>query len=227
MPTVLITGANKGLGLEFARQYAAQGWQVIATCPMLEMADALRALPGRVRIEKLDVTLGDDIAALAHTLADTAIDLLLLNAGVHLQKDRPLEQLDPQTWLEELQVNVVAPIMVARQFAPMVARSSQKRIIAMSSSLGSLAMNQAGGNLSYRSTKSALNSALRTLSVELRADGITVTPIAPGITRTDMGGPQAPFTVEDSALRVRGVIDQLTLEHSGRFFSRDASELPW
>lgn len=227
MPTVLITGANKGLGLEFARQYAASGWKVIATSPRLDWTDALRELNGALQIEKLDVRSADELDALARALEGVAIDVLLLNAGVHLQKDKPLDQLDPDTWLEELRVNVIAPVMVARRFAPLVGRSAQRKIVAMSSSLGSIAMNTAGGNLSYRSAKSALNSALRTLAVELRSSGVIVAPIAPGITRTDMGGPLAPFTAQDSVERVRQVIAELTIEHSGRFFSRDGTELAW
>lgn len=227
MPTVLITGANKGLGLEFARQYAADRWRVIATCPDPAAAGDLRALPGDVRVERLDVTAQDQIDALADALAAEAIDLLLLNAGVHLQKDCTLATLDPVRWLEELRINVIAPIMVARRFVPHVARSRERRIVAMSSSLGSHAMVRAGSNHAYRSAKAALNMALGVMALELKEQGITVVPVAPGMTRTDMGGPDAPFSAEDSVAHVRRTIAGLRPGDTGRFLSRDASALPW
>lgn len=227
MPTVFITGANKGLGLEFARQYADDGWQVIASCPDPQQAQALKRLKGSVELCALDVRNAPAIDALAASLGSRSIDLLLLNAGLHLQKDCTLETLDGPLWLEEMQVNVVAPIMVARRFAPLVARSVHKRIVAMSSSLGSIAMVRNGGNQAYRSGKAALNAALRILSFDLAGEGITVAAIAPGLTRTDMGGPAALYSPEDSVANVRRTVAGLTPADSGKFLNRDGTPLPW
>lgn len=227
MPTVLITGANKGLGLEFARQYAADGWRVIASCPAPATAHELKRIAGRIETHALDVRDSAAIDALAAQLSGTAIDLLLLNAGLHLQKDCTLESLDADLWLQEMRVNVVAPIMVARRFAAHVARSREKRIVAMSSSLGSIAMLANGGNYAYRSGKAALNASLKMLSSDLMAQGITVVAVAPGLTRTDMGGPNALFSPEDSVANVRRTVAAVTFEDSGRFLSRDGSALPW
>ena len=227
MPSVLITGANKGLGLEFARQYAAEGWQVIATCPDPAGAEALHRIGGEITVHALDVTDSAAIDELSATLNGTAIDLLLLNAGLHLQKDCSLQTLDAALWLDELKVNVIAAPMVARRFVPLVARSAQKRIVAMSSSLGSIAMMKTGGNYAYRAGKAALNAVLRTLSADLAAQAITVAAVAPGLTRTDMGGPNALFATDDSVSRVRKTIAGLRLENSGGFFDRDGKVLPW
>jgi NAD(P)-dependent dehydrogenase (short-subunit alcohol dehydrogenase family) len=227
MPTVFITGANKGLGLEFARQYADDGWRVIASCPDPAEARELKTLKGQVDMRALDVRDGRAIEELAQQLEGTAIDLLLLNAGLHLQKDCTLDSLDGELWLDEMRVNVVAPIMVARRFAGLVARSGQRRIVAMSSSLGSIAMIKNGGNYAYRAGKAALNSSLKILSADLAGQGITVVAIAPGLTRTDMGGPNALFSTEDSVSNVRRTMAALGPGDSGKFLSRDATPLPW
>ncbi len=226
MPTVLVTGANRGLGLEFARQYAAAGWQVIATCREPGRAAALKSLPG-VSVESLDITDGASIAALARRLGNAAIDLLLLNAGVHLQKDCSLEELDPLKWLEEMRVNAIAPVMLARRLANHVARSEQKRVVAISSGSGSIANAKRGGNYAYRSVKAALNMAMKALAADLGPRGITVVPVAPGHTRTDMGGGDAPHSAEDSVAKVRATIAALRFADSGSFFNRDGTRLPW
>jgi NAD(P)-dependent dehydrogenase (short-subunit alcohol dehydrogenase family) len=227
VPCVLVTGANRGLGLEFARQYAAEGWHVIATCRSKQAASELRALAGDIVVEALDVTDARSIDALASRLGTPPIDVLLLNAAVHLQRDAKLADLDAARWLEELNVNVVAPVMVARRLADCVARSAQKRIVAISSGSGSIGNVQRGDGYAYRSGKAALNMAMRVLSLELAPRGITAVPIAPGHTRTNMGGSNAPYAVEDSVAKVRAVIGVLTPEDSGQFLNRDGSRLPW
>ena len=127
----------------------------------------------------------------------------------------------------ELRVNVIAAPMVARRFVPLVARSNERRIVAMSSSLGSIAMMKTGGNYAYRAGKAALNAVMRTLAADLSGQGITVAVIAPGLTRTDMGGPNALFAVDDSVTRVRRTIAALRPDQSGGFFDRDGKTLPW
>jgi NAD(P)-dependent dehydrogenase (short-subunit alcohol dehydrogenase family) len=225
--TVLITGASRGLGLEFARQYAADGWTVIATCRDAARAADLKRLEGDIEIHGLDVSDVRSIDSLARALEGTAIDVLLLNAAVHLQKDCTLAALEPGRWLEELRINVVAPIMVARRFIPHVASSRQKRIVAISSGSGSTTRATGGGNYAYRSGKAALNNAMKILAADVSPQGIVAVPIAPGHTRTDMGGAEAPYSAEDSVARVREVIARLRPEDSGGFFNRDGSKLPW
>jgi NAD(P)-dependent dehydrogenase (short-subunit alcohol dehydrogenase family) len=227
MPSVMITGANRGLGLEFARQYAADGWRVIATCREPQRAKALQALKGDIERHPLDVTGRQSIESLVKALGQTAIDVLLLNAGVHLQKECTLEELDAARWLRELEVNAIAPLILARSLAGNVARSELRRIVAISSGGGSITNMKGGGNYAYRSGKAALNAAMKTLAFDLAPRGITVVPIGPGHTRTDMGGAGAPYGVEDSVARVCGVIERLTFKDSGTFLSRDGTPLPW
>ena len=227
MPSVLITGANRGLGLEFARQYAADGWRVIATCREPLRAQALQALKGDIGRHALDVTDKLSIGTLVKELGQTPIDVLLLNAGVHLQKECTLDEVDGARWLRELEINTVAPLIVARGLADNVARSDLRRIVAISSGGGSISNMKSGGNYAYRSGKAALNAAMKTLAFDLAPRGITVVPIGPGHTRTDMGGAQAPYGTEDSVVRVRRVIEGLTFKDSGTFLSRDGAPLPW
>ena len=227
MRSVLITGANRGLGLEFARQYAADGWRVIAACRDPAKAHDLRGLKGSVEILALDVTDKHSVGNLVDALGTSTIDVLLLNAGVHLQKDCSLEALNEELWQREFNVNVIAPLLLARRLADSVARSDLRRIVAISSGSGSIQNMKAGGNHAYRACKAALNASMKILASDLASRGVTVVPIAPGHTRTDMGGSNAPYTAEDSVTRVRGAIGRLTFKDSGTFLSRDGTPLPW
>jgi NAD(P)-dependent dehydrogenase (short-subunit alcohol dehydrogenase family) len=227
MPTVLITGASRGLGLEFARQYADDGWRVLATCREPEKAEALAALAGEVVIAPLDVGVRASVEAAARRFEGEAVDLLLLNAGIHPQKDARLGDLDDDLWAEELRINVIAQLRVAASFADHVARSERRLIIAMSSQAGSLSIQRRADNYAYRSGKAALNAALRTLALETEPRGVAVVAIGPGYTRTDMGGPDAPHGVEDSVARVRRVIEGLGIADTARFLSRDGDDIPW
>ena len=227
MPCILITGANRGLGLEFARQYLADNWRVIATCRDPANAPALHALKGGIELHAFEATDSRAIESLGAALAGTAIDVLLLNAGVHLQKDCTLEALDAGRWLRELEVNAIAPVILARRLADNVARSALRRIVAISSGSGSIHNMKGGGNTAYRAGKAALNASMKILAADLAPRGITVVPIAPGHTRTDMGGAEAPYAAEDSVTCVRGVIERLTFKDSGTFLSRDGAPLPW
>jgi len=227
MPSVLITGANRGLGLEFATQYLTSGWRVIATCREPLRAHALQALKGNIDIHALDITNNLSIGTLITALGNTPLDVLLLNAAVHLQPNCTLDELDAAKWLRELEVNVMAPVLLARRLADHVARSDLRRIVAVSSGSGSIANMKNGGGYAYRSSKAALNATMKILANDMAPRGITVVPIAPGHTRTDMGGSGAPYSAQDSVERVRGVIDRLSFKDSGSFLSRDGATLPW
>lgn len=227
MVTVLITGANRGLGLEFTRQYLAEGASVIAACRDPGRATALRALKGALEILPLDVGSATSIQALGVALGNRPIDVLLLNAAVHLQKDCTLASLDAAKWLAEFEINTVAPVMLARALTDNVANSAGRKIVSISSGSGSITNLRDGGNYAYRAGKAATNAAMRMLSHDLAPRGIIVTSIAPGHTRTDMGGDNAPYSAEDSVARVRGVIARLTLKDSGAFLSRDGTITPW
>lgn len=227
MRRVLITGASRGLGLEFARQYAVAGWRVLATCRSPATAPALKELPN-TEVHALDVADFAAIDALAETLSGVAIDLLLLNAGVMPQPNDnpPVETVDYTAWPDVFQVNTMGALRTAAAFKPHVAASARKIVAAVSSGGASLS-HPRGTNYVYRSSKAALNFCMAALAREWSGLGITVVMLAPGHTRTDMGGPDAPLAPEETVGRVRRVIEKLSSKDSGRFIGNDGRDNPW
>ncbi len=223
MPTVLITGANRGIGLEFARQYAADGWRVIATARDPGAADELRAIGG-VRSEQLDMADLEAVAAFAQRV-DGPLDLLIANAGTY-QPETVDSAEDSRGWVQMMIVNAIAPFMLARSLLDRVAEARGK-LIAISSDMGSIADNRSGRFVPYRSSKSALNSAWRSLAIEARPLGVLAAALNPGWVKTRMGGPNAQLAPEDSIGEMRATIAGLTAEQSGGFFQRDGTVIPW
>ena len=226
-PTVLITGANRGLGLEFARQFAADGWHVIATCRQPNAAKALMAIKGDMRVRALDTTDPAQVGALARALKSEAIDLLINNAGIYGPRKVAFGRVDKDSWREVLEVNVMGPLMVSEALADHVARSTRKTVVTLTSMMGSIALNESGGSYIYRSSKAALNMVMKGLSVSLKPRGITVALIHPGWVRTDMGGASAQLSAEESVTAMRRIIDNLKPDDNGGFFNYDGKEIPW
>lgn len=226
MPTLLITGANRGIGLEFVKRYAAEGWQVIACCRDPQAAAALQAVPGKVTIERLEVTDYAAVDTLAAGYADTAIDLLLNNAGIYGNRDGALSISDFDTYLKVLQVNSVAPMKVALAFLPALKKARAAKIATISSRMGSIGAG-AGGSYAYRASKAAINAAMHNLALDLKPVGITCIVLHPGWVKTDMGGQGADITVETSVSGLKQVIDGATLKDTGKFLNYDGSEIPW
>jgi len=227
MPTCLVTGASRGLGLEFAKQYAAEGWRVIATCRKPEEAPALAALQGDVRIEPLDVTDFARIEALGRRLDGLPIDLLINNAGIYGPRVTRYDSVDYAAWPEVVRVNVMAPLKVTAVLAPNLAGSSLRIAVGISSLMGSIEDNTSGGSYIYRSSKAALHAVTRSLAIDLRSKKIIVCVLNPGWVRTDMGGSAAMLDPFESVAGMRDVISRLTLRESGYFFNYDGTELPW
>jgi NAD(P)-dependent dehydrogenase (short-subunit alcohol dehydrogenase family) len=227
VPTCLITGANRGIGLEFAKQYAAEGWQVIATCRKPDEAKALAHLEGDVQIHALDVSDFARIEALSRKLAGVAIDLLINNAGIYGPRVVPYGSVDYSAWSEVMRVNVMAPLKMSAVFADAVARSQMRLIVAVTSKMGSIADNTSGGSYIYRSSKAALNAVMKSLAIDLRSKGIVVAVLHPGWVRTDMGGSAAQIDAFESVAGMREVIAGLRDRDSGCFFNYDGAELPW
>jgi NAD(P)-dependent dehydrogenase (short-subunit alcohol dehydrogenase family) len=231
MTSILITGANRGLGLEFARQCNAAGWRVLACCREPVHADALKAIAAdsdeRVSLHRLDVADLKQIESLARDLRDESIDILLNNAGIYGPKDSTFGHVDYRAWADVLAVNVLAPMRMAECFVEQVARSKRKLIIGLSSQMGSIGDNNSGQHYPYRSSKAALNMVVKCLAVDLRERGITAVVLHPGWVETDMGGKNAPLKPPDSIRGMLQVINRLGLKDSGKFFSYDGSELPW
>ena len=217
MPTVLITGANRGLGLEFARQYSNHGWDVVATTR--QPSPDLDSLG--VRVEELDMQDLDAVATFAERLE--SLDLLIANAGTYGPRSIGTAG-EARDWAETFVVNTIAPFLLAQSVLPLVSRSDGK-LIGISTRMGSIDDNTSGGFIAYRSSKSALNSAWRTLAIDNR--DVVCAVLHPGWVQTRMGGESAPLQPEESVAAMRQLIDNLGLGQSGGFFSYDGSEIPW
>lgn len=218
MPKVLITGANRGIGLEFTRQYAADGWDVIATA---RQSNAELGELG-VRVEQLDMSDLDAVARFGGRL--DSLDLLIANAGTDHPKTSETAA-DGRAWAEMMVINCIAPLLLARSILPKV--NAGGKLIAISSRMGSIADNGLGGYVPYRSSKAALNAAWRSFALEVRPQGVVAAVLHPGWVQTRMGGPHAPLPVEDSVSGMREVIDSLGPRQSGGFFDQDGSAVPW
>ena len=229
MSTVLVTGASRGIGAEFVRQYAADGWRVhaLARDPVNApaLAEARRTHGERVRVHPIDVTDHAAIDALARDLAGTPIDVLLNVAGVLVAN--PFGQSDYERWMNSIRVNLFGPMKVSEAFVEHVAASEQRKIVTLSSVLGSVGANAAGGMYDYRSTKAAVNAIMKSMSLDLARRRIIAVPIHPGWVRTDMGGARAEVDVATSVSGMRAVIAGLTAAQTGRFLSYQGTELPW
>jgi NAD(P)-dependent dehydrogenase (short-subunit alcohol dehydrogenase family) len=232
-PTVLITGASRGIGLELARQYAERGWDVIATCRTPAGAADLQAIAAthdNLVIEELDVTDFEEVDALAEKLAGRPIDVLLNNAGISGgSENQQFGDYQFDVYHRVHAVNVVGPLKMAEAFIEHVKASDQKKIINITSTQGSIARNF-GGNVFYRSSKSALNMVSNTLAIELKDQGVTVGLVSPGFVKTDFtAGVDLPImiTPEFSAESVISVIDDYGFEKSGKFIRHTNEEAAW
>jgi len=231
MATVLITGANRGLGLEFCRQYAEQNWHVIACSRNPDDAFDLNNLFSRhpnVQLEQLDVSEFDQIDALSGKLAAQSIDVLINNAGIYTDNNsNGFGHLDYQAWTKSLVVNAEAPVKMAEAFLPQIKRSDKKLIVNISSLMGSMADNDSGGSIFYRSSKAALNAAMKSLAIDMKDQSVGVLIFHPGWVRTDMGGPNGLINADESVAGMRALIKNFSLDQSGSFVKYDGTPMPW
>ena len=218
MPHILITGANRGIGLEFARQYSADGWEVIATAR--QSSSELDALG--VRVEQLDMTNLDAVVALGERV--DRLDLLIANAGTWIP-EKAETAAEGRAWAQMLVTNCVAPYLLARSVLPRVTDSKGK-LMALTSGMGSIG-ESSGGYVPYRSSKAALNMAWHSLAIEVKRMGVTAAVLDPGWVKTRMGGANAPTPPEQSVREMRALIERLGPEDSGGFFKRDGSRHAW
>ena len=238
--TVLITGSNSGIGLEFAKQYAARGWDVIATHRRTEAPASLAGLrtefPDLVQVETMDVTNHEQIDTLAKKLEGTAIDVLINNAGVTGDFRQPAPQsfgtLDYDQWENFMRISALGPLKVSVAFAPLVTASTDKKILAISSLAGSFGYqgpNMAGGYW-YKASKATLNMYMKNVASDLKGDGVIVALLSPGTVKVEkMGNVSFPGLIEpaDSIGGMISVIDGLTLEDSGAYYRYDGSPQPF
>ncbi|TNE79547.1 MAG: SDR family oxidoreductase [Bacteroidetes bacterium] len=244
MDVAIVTGAAKGMGLEWVKQLAEAGYRVVLTASTLAKAEAAaedfieRELV--VYPQKLDVTSAEDRKALAawaeHMFG--RVDLLVNNAGVNsrtraagdplkLEQNLLIEKLDKQELFAVMDINAIAPIQLANELRPLFKHSANPSIINIGSWLGSISIKNTGGNYSYAVSKSALNMMNRAFANDVRAEGICSIVLNPGWVQTDMGGAKAQFTETDAVHNMRKLLEKLDLEDSGKFFNYDGTEHPW
>ena len=228
MTSLLITGANRGIGYEFVRQYSADGARIFAACRAPEKADALRkiaaASEGRVSIHPLDVTSGPDIVALARALHGEPIDILINNAGLKgdLHSFSPASN---EMWEEVFRTNTIAPFRIAQAFRPNLEKGARRLIVSISSGRGSH-LRHRGDGIAYCAAKAALNNAMYGLSVQWKDDGFIIVMIAPGPVRTDMN-PDARLSAEFSIGAMRNVLAGLSAKDNGRYLDYENKDVLW
>jgi NAD(P)-dependent dehydrogenase (short-subunit alcohol dehydrogenase family) len=235
MTRILITGANRGIGLEIVRQYANLDTNhIFATCRQPDAAADLQALAadhvGRITILPLDVTDPSSIGAAAAAVADQVdgLDLLINNAGINPPGEtQTFDAIDADQLLFVLQVNAAGPLLVAQAFAELLRAGVRPVIVNVSSQMGSLQRGMSSGYYGYRSSKAALNMITRCMAADLRSAGVLVVTVHPGWVQTDMGGSNATLTPVESAQGLIALFDGLTTADTGGFFNWDGSPHPW
>jgi NAD(P)-dependent dehydrogenase (short-subunit alcohol dehydrogenase family) len=230
MSTVLITGTNRGIGLEFVKQYLDRGHRVLATCrnpdDKGELAD-LAAANHSVTLMALDVGSEESRASFAAALADTPVDIFINNAGVYGPRDASFGKVDAKEWEQVLFVNSIAPLLLTQEIIGNLREGGDRKLVYITSKMGSIDDNSGGGSYIYRSSKTALNSVVRSLSVDLRDEGFSVAVLHPGWVQTDMGGPNALIDTLTSVSGMIGVIDKLSQANTGQFFNYDGQPIAW
>ncbi|MBB5209878.1 SDR family oxidoreductase [Microbulbifer hydrolyticus] len=228
--TILITGCNRGIGLEMTRQFAEDGWHVIATCRNPSAAwelGELAAANQNIEIHSLDVTDYEQMAELASDLKGRPLDILLSNAGYYGPKGVALGNVDVEEWRKVLEANTIAPYKLVETFYPQLAAGARKVVGILSSKVGSIDDNDSGGGYIYRSSKTAVNQVVKSLSIDLADQGIKVLALHPGWVQTDMGGPNALISAEESVAGLKQLLLKASAENSGHFYNYDGSSIPW
>ena len=241
MTTVFISGASRGIGLEHARQALADGAEVVAGCRDPARAEALQALalafPSSLRVEALDVASGESVKALAARLEGVAVDVLINNAGIYGNPEAPsfpggvpqqsLQGMDYDLWERTHAINVAGPFRLTAALLPNLLAGARKLVVMMSSDLGSIANNTLGTSHAYRASKAALNMLTKGLAIDLRGEGVSVVSMAPGWTRTTLGGEGGHWSVEDSVAAQRTIMAAWGPEQSGQFIDLTGKNVPW
>ena len=237
MPTAVLIGANRGLGLGFARYLLQAGYELHATVRDPENCSDLRALAeqpapsgggqGSLNIYALEVACADSRRNFVDQLGLGQIDLLIHNAGIYGPSRVTMGSMDEDTWKQVLWVDTVAPLMCVQELLPKIRAASNAKIALLTSRVGSIADNQSGAGYFYRSAKAGLNAAGRSLALDLAPEGISVLLLHPGWVKTDMGGDNAPLEIPESIDGMMEQIDLLSVENSGRFVDWSGTELPW
>jgi len=228
---VLITGASRGIGLEMVKYAIEHNWRVFACCRHPQQADSLLAVAklanGRVSVHVADLDELATIQALAYELRNEAIDILINNAGIYGSDKSKFGNVDVSSWINTFQINSIAPLKISEALIEQLRMGDKKVIACMSSKMGSMADNGYGNSYIYRSSKAALNSVVKSMSIDLRQDGIKCVALHPGWVKTDMGGPNAEISARESVTSLFNIMLALNTEDSGRFIDIDGADIPW
>jgi NAD(P)-dependent dehydrogenase (short-subunit alcohol dehydrogenase family) len=233
---IVVTGANRGLGLEFVRQYLEEGQRVFGLCRHPEQARELEELqrqtPEQLTVLACDVADDASVAQAAARVAQEVdgIELLINNAGFYGSRaggEESIRNLDCAEAVHAFEVNALGPLRLARALLPLLKEGNHPKVVNITSLMGSISNDQSGGHYAYRMSKAALNMASHNMALDLREDGIVAAAVHPGWVKTEMGGPEAPLDADDSVANMIRLIDTLDLQHSGGFFSYRGRELPW
>ena len=230
MATILVTGANRGLGIEFVEQYLNEGNDVIATyrnenssMDLIEMGNERSNL----KLLQLDVSSNKSLNSFAENLGDSPIDIFINNAGVYGPRNSSFGNVDEENWIPAIKINAIAPILLTQLIIKNIRSGADKKLIYITSKMGSIDDNKGGGAYVYRSSKTALNAVVKSLSVDLENEDIVVALIHPGWVKTDMGGPNALIDKETSVRGMTEVISNLDISSTGNFYNYDGSIIPW
>ena len=228
MQTAVITGANRGIGLELCKTYLDAGWQVVAACRDPDAAEALQALAcDALRVLPLDVTSASSVQTFRQALDKTPVDVLINNAGVMGGESQGLEDSDYDAWLETFQVNSIAPHRVTSALLPNLRLSKRPRILTISSQMGAFGLDMDTTPYAYCSSKAAASKVMQIMAKDLKEEGIVACPVHPGWVQTDMGGPNAQLSPQQCAQGLFTLADGLDMSHSGRFWTWDGNEHVW
>ena len=228
MSTVLITGANRGLGYEFVKQYSENGFDVLACCRNVHEAKKLKELQGisdNIKIYELDVGNIKIIKNLSQQLQNETIDVLINNAGIY--RSSTIGNINYEEWIESFKVNTIAPYQIVENFLEQIINSDLKKVVSITSKMGSIDDNTSGGSYIYRSSKTALNSMMRSLTHDLKNQGVATLTLHPGWVRTDMGGPGGWINSIESVQGMIKQIDKLTIDDSGKYLDYAGKSINW
>jgi len=228
---LLITGASRGIGLEMVRSSMERGWRVYACCRHPQQAKSLLGLaalaPDKISVHIADMRELATLQALAYELRNESIDMLINNAGVYGPDQNRFGEVDVAGWQDAFQVNCIAPLKLAELMIGQLHGGNQKIIACLSSKMASMADNGSGGSYIYRSSKAALNAVVKSMSIDLAAQGIKAVALHPGWVKTDMGGPHAEISTAESVSKMFEILLSLDTSDSGRFIDIDGSDIPW
>jgi NAD(P)-dependent dehydrogenase (short-subunit alcohol dehydrogenase family) len=228
---ILITGANRGIGLEMVKFSMEQGWSVFACCRNPHNAENLfniaKLSNGKISVHIADMQELGTLQALSYELRNDAIDILINNAGIYGCDKNKFGSVDVESWLQAFQVNSIAPLKMVEAFSEQLLMGNRKLVACMSSKMGSMADNGYGNSYIYRSSKAALNAVVKSLSIDLKEQGIISVALHPGWVKTDMGGADAEITTRQCVEQLFSNLLELTIKDSGRFIDIDGRDIPW